>query len=120
MPFLTVHDYPVHYRPHRQRASRRPAARWRPRLGPAELGLVDPAHRRARRGDCPGPARLRRQPARADAADRLPSAPPAAHIPHGAFAEVPGAGHWLPRDAPKAVATHLLELITVTAEPGTS
>lgn len=43
----------------------------------------------------------------------------AAQIPRGAFAEVPEAGHWLPRDAPEAVAAHLLELITKSAEPGT-
>lgn len=43
----------------------------------------------------------------------------AAHIPRGAFVEVPEAGHWLPRDAPEAVAAHLLELITMSAEPGT-
>jgi pimeloyl-ACP methyl ester carboxylesterase len=43
----------------------------------------------------------------------------AAQIPRGEFAEVPEAGHWLPRDAPETVAAHLLELISVTAEPGT-
>jgi pimeloyl-ACP methyl ester carboxylesterase len=43
----------------------------------------------------------------------------AAHIPRGAFVEVPEAGHWLPRDAPEAVAAHLLELITMSAEPDT-
>jgi pimeloyl-ACP methyl ester carboxylesterase len=39
----------------------------------------------------------------------------AAQIPRGVFAEVPEAGHWLPRDAPEAVATHLLELINTSA-----
>jgi len=36
----------------------------------------------------------------------------AARIPRGEFALVPGAGHWLPRDAPEAVGGHLLEMIT--------
>jgi len=36
----------------------------------------------------------------------------AARIPRGEFALVPGAGHWLPRDAPEAVGAHLLEMIT--------
>ena len=43
----------------------------------------------------------------------------AAHIPSGAFVEVPEAGHWLPRNAPEAVAAHLLKLITMSAEPDT-
>jgi pimeloyl-ACP methyl ester carboxylesterase len=44
----------------------------------------------------------------------------AARIPRGAFVEVPAAGHWLPRDAPAAVAARLLEMLTLTAEPRTS
>jgi pimeloyl-ACP methyl ester carboxylesterase len=40
----------------------------------------------------------------------------AATIPNGAFGLVPGAGHWLPRDAPDVVANHLLELISVTGQ----
>ena len=43
----------------------------------------------------------------------------AALIPRGAFVEVAAAGHWLPRDAPEAVAAHLLELIAMSAEPDT-
>ena len=41
----------------------------------------------------------------------------AVRIPRGTFAEVPAAGHWLPRDAPDAVATHLHELITTISKP---
>ena len=44
----------------------------------------------------------------------------AALIPGGVFAEVPGAGHWLPRDAPEAVGAHLLELITLISQSRTS
>jgi pimeloyl-ACP methyl ester carboxylesterase len=45
----------------------------------------------------------------------------AARIPSGAFALVPGAGHWLPRDAPDAVADHLLDLVSATsAKEGTA
>jgi pimeloyl-ACP methyl ester carboxylesterase len=36
----------------------------------------------------------------------------AARIPHGEFEMVAGAGHWLPRDDPDAVADHLLDMIT--------
>ena len=38
----------------------------------------------------------------------------AARIPHGAFHVIPGAGHWLPRDAPDAVAGQLLDLVSAT------
>jgi pimeloyl-ACP methyl ester carboxylesterase len=40
----------------------------------------------------------------------------AARIPGGEFEVVPGAGHWLPRDAPEAVAKRLLEMVTGTAQ----
>jgi pimeloyl-ACP methyl ester carboxylesterase len=36
----------------------------------------------------------------------------AARMPRGAFHLVPGAGHWLPRDAPDAVADELLDLVS--------
>lgn len=42
----------------------------------------------------------------------------AARIPRGGFALVPGAGHWLPRDAPEAVGAYLLEMITRIEKPG--
>jgi pimeloyl-ACP methyl ester carboxylesterase len=35
-------------------------------------------------------------------------------IPHAAFELVPGAGHWLPRDAPDVVSRHLLDLVSAT------
>jgi pimeloyl-ACP methyl ester carboxylesterase len=41
----------------------------------------------------------------------------AARIPRGVFAEVAGAGHWLPRDAPESTGAHLLELITQISQP---
>jgi pimeloyl-ACP methyl ester carboxylesterase len=36
----------------------------------------------------------------------------AARIPRGVFHVVQGAGHWLPRDAPDAVADQLLDLVS--------
>ena len=41
----------------------------------------------------------------------------AATIPQGAFALISDAGHWLPRDAPEAVADQLLELISAAEPP---
>jgi pimeloyl-ACP methyl ester carboxylesterase len=38
----------------------------------------------------------------------------AGRIPQAAFELVPGAGHWLPRDAPGVVADHLLDLVSTT------
>ena len=35
----------------------------------------------------------------------------AARLPHGRFAEVAGAAHWLPRDAPEAVAAEISSLL---------
>ena len=41
----------------------------------------------------------------------------AATIPNGAFALISNAGHWLPRDAPEAVADQLLKLISAAKPP---
>jgi pimeloyl-ACP methyl ester carboxylesterase len=41
----------------------------------------------------------------------------AARMSHGEFAVVAGAGHWLPRDDPDAVASRLLEMVTDTQTP---
>jgi pimeloyl-ACP methyl ester carboxylesterase len=49
--------------------------------------------------------------------------PPAAvraasnRVPLGSYAEIPGIAHWLPREAPDTVATHLLSLLTNRKEP---
>jgi pimeloyl-ACP methyl ester carboxylesterase len=77
---------------------------------------TDSLRRRAHPHRLPGSSARRR--ARHRAARRRPSR--GARIPHGVYVEVPEAGHWLPRDAPEAVAGHLLEMLTLTAGPRTS